>query len=152
MPPSTPANWVKRQQPSQCVRPARGARRASDILIAMSIRGLHIPHDERPLAAVAVNERNAMSYYPFVQGGPVEAGHLSISGLDLAVYVNSRYLTLDESMVNERASALFEMAGVGIAGGAVRGDALVVRAAGTQDYERSLPTEVLARFIDRSAS
>ena len=84
----------------------------------MAIQGLHIPHDDKELAAVTVNERNATSYYPYVQGGPVEAGHLSFPGLDLAVYVNSRYLTLDESMVNPRASALFEMAGVGMGGGA----------------------------------
>lgn len=116
-------------------------------MIGMAIQGLHIPHDEKQLAAVTVNERNATSYYPYVQGGPVEAGHLSISGLDLAVYVNSRYLTLDESMVNPRASALFEMAGVGMGGGAIRGDALVVLAAGDQDYERSLPAEVIDAFL-----
>lgn len=117
------------------------------IVTGMAIQGLHIPHGERQLAAVAVDERNAISYYPYVQGGPVEAGHLSISGLNLAVYVNSRYLTLDESMVNPRASALFEMAGVGMAGGAIRGDALVVLAPGDRDYERSLPAEVLEAFL-----
>ena len=56
--------------------------------------------------------------------------------------MNSRYPQLDESMINPRASALFEMAGVGTFGGAVRGDALVVRAAGRGDYERSLPPEL----------
>lgn len=113
----------------------------------MSITGLHIPYGDGHLAAVSVNERNAMSYYPYVQGGPVEAGHLSIEGVDLAVYVNSRYAHLDESMINPRASALFEMAGVGMFGGALRGDALVVRPAGGGNYERSLPPEVLAMFL-----
>lgn len=50
-------------------------------------------------------------------------------------------------MINPRASALFEMAAVGRFGGAVRGDALVVRSAGSGDYERSLPPEVLAIFL-----
>lgn len=80
----------------------------------MAITGLHIPHGDSPLAAVTVNERNAVSYYPYVQGGPVEAGFMTIEGLDLVVYVNSRYAELDEAMINLRATALFEMAGVGI--------------------------------------
>ena len=113
----------------------------------MSITGLHIPHGDSPLAAVTVNERNAMSYYPYVQGGPVEAGHLTIEGLNLAVYVNSRYAQFDEEMINVRATALFEMAGVGMFGGAVRGDALAVLGAGYGDYERSLPPEVISIFL-----
>jgi hypothetical protein len=113
----------------------------------VSITGLHIPCGDGRLAAVSVNERNAMSYYPYVQGGPVEAAQLSIEGTDLAVYVNSRYPDLDESKINPRASALFEMAGVGMFGGAVRGDALVVLPAGGGDYERSLPPELFAIFL-----
>lgn len=114
----------------------------------MSIEGLHIPHADLPLAAVVVNERNAMSYYPYVQGGPVEAGHLEIEGLDLVVYVNSRYADFDESMVNVRATALFEMARVGMWGGAILGDALLVLAAGRGQYERSLPPELIQAFLD----
>lgn len=114
----------------------------------MSITGLHIPYGESPLAAVTVNERNAMSYYPYVQGGPVEAGHLTIEGLDLAVYVNSRYAQFDEEMINLRATALFEMAGVGMFGGAVRGDALAVLGAGGGDYERSLPPDFISIFLE----
>lgn len=113
----------------------------------MSITGLHIPYGTGRMEAVSVNERNALSYYPYVQGGPVEAAHLAIEGVELAVYVNSRYPELDESMVNPRASALFEMARVGMFGGAVRGDALVVFPAGSGDYERSLPPELLAGFL-----
>ncbi|WP_137123525.1 hypothetical protein [Segeticoccus rhizosphaerae] len=113
----------------------------------MSITGLHIPYGHERLAAVSVNERNAMSYYPYVQGGPVEAGHLKVQGLDLAVYVNSRYAELDESMINPRASALFEMAGVGMFGGAIRGDALALLPPGAEDYERSMPPKVLAIFL-----
>ena len=60
-----------------------------------------------------------MSYCPYVEGGPVEAGYLSLEGLDLVVYVNPRYPDLDAPMINPRASALFEMAGVGMFGGAV---------------------------------
>lgn len=110
----------------------------------MSITGLHIAHDESPLAVVTVNERNAVSYYPYVQGGPVEAGYLTIEGVDLVLYVNSRYAQFDEAMVNPRASALFEMAGVGVWGGAVKGDALLVFGAGDGDYERSLPPELVS--------
>ncbi|GAA2163129.1 hypothetical protein [Pedococcus bigeumensis] len=113
----------------------------------MSITGLHIPSGDGSLAAVTVNERDAMSYYPYVEGGPVEAGQLSIQGWDLAVYVNSRYPELDESVTNLRATALFEMAGVGMFGGTIRGDALVLQSAGGGDYERSLPPEVLAVFL-----
>ena len=114
----------------------------------MSLTGLHIPCGITPTAAVTVNERNAVSYYPYVQGGPVEAGHLSIGGLDLAVYVNSRYAQFDEEMVNQRATALFKMAGVGVFGGAVRGDALAVLGAGGRSYERSIPPEALATLIE----
>ena len=110
----------------------------------MAITGLHIPHDDSAMAPVRVDERNAISYYPYVQGGPVEAGHLSIEGVELAVYVNSRYTQLDESMTNGRASALFDLAGVGMAGGAVRGDALLVYGADGGEYERSLPPEIIS--------
>lgn len=113
----------------------------------MSITALHIPHDEAPIQTVTVNERDAGSYYPFVQGGPVEGGYLNIGGVDLVVYVNSRYGELPEAMVNARASALFEMAGVGMWGGAVRGDALLVYGAGDGDYERSLPAEIVDIFL-----
>lgn len=110
----------------------------------MSITALHIPHDSSPLAAVTVNERNAVSYYPYVQDGPVEGGYLTIEGVELVVYVNSRYAQLDEAMINPRASALFEMAGAGMWGGAVRGDALLVLGAGDGEYERSLPPELIS--------
>lgn len=114
----------------------------------LGITGLRLPHDESLSAtAVTVNERNAMSYYPYVQGGPVEAGHLTIGGVDVAVYVNSRYAQMDESMVNQRATALFELAGVGMFTGAFRGDALMVLAAGTNEYERSLPPEFIAALL-----
>lgn len=58
-----------------------------------------------------------MNYYPYVSGGPAEAGHLTLLGCDVVLYVNSRYLDLDENSLNPRATALFEMAGVGIAAG-----------------------------------
>lgn len=117
----------------------------------MAITGLHIPHGDSPLAAVTVNERNAVSYYPYVHGGPVEAGFLTIEGLDLVVYVHSRYAELDEAMINLRATALFEMAGVGMFGGAVRGDALAVLG-GEGDYERSLPPEIISIFLGADAA
>lgn len=110
----------------------------------MAITALHIPYGDEAVAAVSVNERNAMSYYPFVSGGPVEGGYLTIQGWEFVVYVNSRYTGFDESTVNERASALFEMAGVGVAGGAVRGDALVVLSAQDGEYEQSLPEELIS--------
>jgi hypothetical protein len=83
-----------------------------------------------------------------VQGGPVEAGYLTIEGLELVVYVNSRYAGFAEEMTNMRASALFEMAGVGMFGGAVRGDALAVLGAGGRDYERSLPPEIISILLE----
>lgn len=113
----------------------------------MSITGLHIPYGASPLAAVSVNEREAESYYPYVQGGPVEGGLLTIEGVDVVVYVNSRYAELDEAMINPRATALFEMAGVGMFGGAVRGDALVVLGAGRGGYERSLPADIVSTLM-----
>lgn len=114
----------------------------------MSITGIHIPCGSSPLATVTVNERNATSYYPYVHGGPVEAGQLTIDGLDLAVYVNSRYAQLDVEEINRRATALFEIAGVRMFGGAVRGDALVVLGAGERDYERSLPPEFISMLLE----
>ncbi len=113
----------------------------------MSIKGLHIPCGNSPVSAVTVNERNAMSYYPYVHGGPVEAGHLNFDGLQLAVYVNSRYAQLSADEVNDRATALFEIAGVGMFGGAIRGDVMVVCAAGDREYEQSLPSELIEMFI-----
>lgn len=113
----------------------------------MSITALHIPCDDAPLAAVTVDERNATSYYPYVQGGPVEAAVLPLEHLELAVYVNSRYAQLDDKMTNHRATALFEMAGVGMFGGAVKGDALVVLAAARSGYERSLPPDVISMLL-----
>ena len=118
----------------------------------MSITGLHIPCGDSPLAAVTVNERNATSYYPYVQGGPVEAGYLTIGGIDLAVYVNSRYAQFDVEKINQRATALFEMAGVGMFGGALRGDALAVLGAGDRDYERSLPPEFISVFLEADSA
>lgn len=108
----------------------------------VTITGVHIPWDGSAAVQVRVDERRAESYYPFVQGGPVEAGHLVIDGRELAVYVNSRYADFDESMTNHRASALFDRAGVRTWGGAVKGDALVVCARGDDEYERSVPPEV----------
>jgi hypothetical protein len=112
-------------------------RRTNGIHVA--ITGLHIPYDENaPITKVVVNERNVMNYYKFVQGGPAEAGHLNVDGVELAVYVNSRYGTFEPDMVNKRATILFAIAGVGMLGGAVRGDALAVGPAGNSDYEKSL--------------
>ena len=113
----------------------------------MSITGLHIPHDDRPMAPVRVNEKNAISYYPYVQGGPVEGGYLAIEGVDFVVYVNSRYPQLSAETVNPRASSLFEMAGVGMFGDEIRGDALMVLAPGRGDYERSLPPQLIEIFL-----
>ncbi len=48
--------------------------------------------------------------------------------------------------------ALFEIAGVGMWGGAVRGDALLVYGAGAGDYERSLPPAIVSMLIDADAS
>lgn len=114
----------------------------------MSITGVHIPHGDEPMSPVTVNERNAMSYYPYVQGGPVEAAYVMMGGLEMKVYVNSRYPSLDDKTINPRASALFEMAGIGMFGGAVRGDALLVLAAGDGAYERSVPQHVLSALLD----
>lgn len=77
----------------------------------------------------------------------MEAGFLTVQGMDLVVYVNSRCAEFDEAMINPRASALFEMAGVGMWGGAVRGDALLVLGAGDGSYERSLPPHLISVFI-----
>jgi hypothetical protein len=111
----------------------------------MTIIGLHIPHDG-PLAPAQVDERDARSYYPYVQGGPIEAGYVTIEGVPFAIYVNSRYLALDDSMVNEGASRLFELGQVPMAGGAVRGDALVVLQP-DDEYDRSLPPELLGALL-----
>ena len=83
-----------------------------------------------------------------MQGGPVERALLTIAGHDLAVYVNSRYAQFGDEMLNFRATALFEIAGVGMFGGAIKGDALAVLAAGGRSYERSVPPEVLLLLID----
>src|SRR4051794_1462417 len=111
-----------------------------------------MPHDQTPVATVTVNERDALSYYPYVQGGPVEAAYLTIEGLELVAYVNSRYSELDDAMINARASALFEMAGVGMWGGAIKGDALLVLGAGNGHYERSLPPEIISIFTNSDAA
>lgn len=114
----------------------------------MTIRALHIPYDETiPVKEVTVNERNAMSYYPYVQRGPVEGGYLTIEDIDFVCYVNSRYPRLDEELVNARASALFELAGVGMFGGAIRGDALLVLGGDGGDYERSIPQDLISIFL-----
>lgn len=78
----------------------------------------------------------------------MEAGYLTISGIDFACYVNSHYLDLDEAWLNERASSLFVMGSVGMAGGGIRGDTLLVLAPGRGEYDRSLPSELIAWFID----
>lgn len=110
----------------------------------MSITGLHIPYDESaPVAKVVVNQRTVTSYYPYTQGGPAEAGHLNVEGVELAAYVNSRYSNFGVEMVNKRATVLFALAGVGMWDGAVRGDALIVGPAGSSDYEKSLPPDFL---------
>lgn len=113
----------------------------------MTIRALHIPCSPTPVARVEVDERNAMSYYPYVHGGPVEGGYLTISDVDLVCYVNSRYLDLGEDLVNGRASQLFELAGAGMSGGAIRGDTLLVLAPGDGEYEKSMPPELVTLFM-----
>jgi hypothetical protein len=118
----------------------------------VSITGLHIPHDRRPLVTVTVNERDAMSYYAYVQGGPVEAGYLTIEGRDLVIYVNSRYLDFDMETVNPRAAALFELAGLGTWCEAIRGDALLVLDSGDGEYERSLPPEIISILIEADSA
>jgi hypothetical protein len=55
----------------------------------MSLPALHISSGDGPVAAVSVDERNAVSYYQYVHGGLVEAGYLVIDDLDLVVYVNA---------------------------------------------------------------
>lgn len=101
---------------------------------------------------VTVNERNAMSYYPYAQGGPVEAGYLTIGGVELVLYVNSRYLQLEAGTINDRATELFELAGIGMAGGEIRGDALLVLGAGDFDYERSLPKELISVLVNADSA
>ena len=41
---------------------------------------------------------------------------------------------------------MFDAASVGMAGGAVKGDALLVQSPGRGNYERSLPTEIVEGF------
>lgn len=63
------------------------------------------------------------------------------------VAVNARYSDLSAESANPRASSLFEMAGVGMFGDEIRGDALMVLAPGRGDYERSLPRELIQVFM-----
>jgi hypothetical protein len=115
----------------------------------VSITGLHIPYDENaPVAKVVVNQRTVTSYYPYTQGGPAEAGHLNIEGVELAAYVNSHYSNFGVEKVNKRATVLFTLAGVGMWGGAVRGDSLLVGPAGSSDYEKSVAPDFLQFLLD----
>ncbi len=112
------------------------------------ISGLFIPHDvEEPVRLVRVNERDVRSYYPYVSGGPAEAGHLELGGHAIAAYVNSRYADFEEDTVNLRASALFELAGVGMFLGQIRGDTLLVSPRARGDYERSMPRSMAEALI-----
>ncbi len=78
---------------------------------------LHIPYDLREAArAVPVNERNVVSYYPYISGGPAEGVHVSFEDdADHVVYVNSRYTNMEEAALNRRATALLESAGIRMA-------------------------------------
>lgn len=140
--------WLFSQPPDH-----RGGRIRQLWRHRVSITGLHIPYGESPLAAVTVDERDVMSYYPFVQGGPAEGARLPIQGVDLMVYVNSRYAEFDVQTLNPRATALFEMAGVGMFGGWVKGDALAVLASPDGgSYERSVPPELLSVFLQTDST
>ena len=117
----------------------------------MSIIGVHLPYSMEPVSAVTVDETSALSYYPFVQGGPVEAGHMVLAGVEIAIYVNTRYLDFDDAMYNPRATGLFEAGGLGMAGGLIKGDALLVRSAGDDEYEHSVPQEMVDLLVRAGA-
>ena len=104
------------------------------------IDGVAIPHrPDADLRLVRINPRDLRSFYPYVSRGPAEGGYHSLGGMDVVVYVNSRYVDFDEDTSNPRASALFEMAGVGMSLGEIRGDCLLVLGPDKGEYERSVP-------------
>jgi hypothetical protein len=120
----------------------------------VSIYGLHIPYDETvPVAKVLVNQRTVTSYYPYTQRGPAEAGRLNLDGVEVNAYVNSRYSGFGVEMVNKRVTVLFAIAGTGMWGGAVRGDALLIGPSDRSGYETSLSPDFLefALTLDWSA-
>lgn len=115
----------------------------------MTITALHVPHGHAPLAVVTVRERDVLSYYPYVQGGPAEAALLSHAAFDLKVYVNSRYAELDGTLENPRLTTLFRSAGSALIGGTLLGDGLIVLAPGRGSYDRSLPGECITLLTAR---
>lgn len=95
------------------------------------------------MSAVSVNESDGETYRRYVSGGPMEQAYLTLGDLEVVAYVNARYVDLDDTFINWRATDLFEVAGVGLIGDAMRGDALVVQAPGDGHYDRSLPADAL---------
>ncbi|WP_035918438.1 hypothetical protein, partial [Knoellia sinensis] len=116
----------------------------------MTIKAVHIPYGTSPISEVQVNERNATSYYPYVNSGPVEGGRLTIGGVDVVCYVNSHYPQWGEERLNPRASQLFDLAGVGMTGGAILGDALLVLAG--DDYDMSTPSDFITHIVNSGAT
>jgi len=78
-----------------------------------------------------------------VGGGPAEGAYLQLSNESFVGYVNSRHVTFDEDRVSPRMTRLFELAGVGMALHAIRGDGLLVLGHGEADYESSLPAALI---------
>jgi hypothetical protein len=112
------------------------------------IEAVHIPCEiGAPAARVVVDSRDVTRWYTYVSGGPVEAAHLVSADFDHhEMYVHSRYPNLDATMVNERATAILDHLDVPMALGQVRGDVLVVRAAGRGSHPRSVDAD-LARVL-----
>lgn len=115
------------------------------------IHGVHIPSAEVPMERVTVQQRDVRSYYRYVNGGPVDYAYLNLIGVEVVAYVNSRYMGFEPERMNWRASALFELAGVGMAGGAIRGDVVLVQSPGSSDYDRSLPEQFIAHLLKSDA-
>ncbi|NMR20973.1 hypothetical protein [Cellulomonas fimi] len=80
-----------------------------------------------------IDRRDVTRWYQYLSGGPAEGVLLEIAGMrDHELYVNSRYPNLDPSAVNDTATAILEHFGVRMSLGHIRGDALLMRAAGSR--------------------
>jgi hypothetical protein len=115
-----------------------------------NIKAVHIPSQGGdPLSVVTLDRRNVTRWYRYVNGGPVEPVSIQFNDIsDHAVYVNSRYASMDPDRVNDRATALLRFCGVGMYLNEIRGDVLVVGSVGDSGYPTSIDEDLVYVLCD----
>lgn len=143
----SPAPSGPRNREFESTAPPRTTESAPRVRVGRGnyIDVLYISQDwEQDLRLVTIDRRDVTRWYDYLSGGPAEGVQLAMSGIrDHELYVNSRYADLDPALVNDRATAILKHFGVRMYLDHIRGDALLMRAAGGGNYPKPIDQALL---------